>query len=257
MKAGLRDVTNDHSTAQDSVYTLQKESQEGIEKSSRTTSKLFNKIFQQITYDIKQAAADFERETAGIQDQLSGQTAQLRSQVVQKNRQIREKITELERIQSNDNDAADQALAGYKARVRQIFTQCDQEARQEMSRLRTQVNSQLKSGTVRRVQDATKKSRLENLRQAAIKAYARCRNSQTTQNQVQTALEEYRLAQRAIARKEQEIVDDITSLKDEVKAMDGAAKSAGDSGQRAYQTAQTQYADTLQRLNNELQIKKL
>ena len=250
----LQDLTNDFDQAQDRTYELQKEMQDGIEEVQERRASLEQEI-QQITNGIKQAAAEFERKTAAIQQNLSGQAAQLRSQVVQKNRQIRQRITELERIQNNDNSAADQALAQYKGRVREIFTQCDQEARQAAERLRGQVNSQVKTGTVRRLEDATKKGRRENLRQAAIRAYARCRNSQTTQNQVQTALEQYRLEQRAIARKEQEIVDEIDSLTEEVEDMKGAAASIGADGQRAYQAEQTEYTNTLQSLNNELQLK--
>ena len=252
----LRELVDDHSEAQDEVYELQDELQDGIVELQEDRSDLDAEI-QETTKAIKDAPATFEGATAQIQEELSGEVTKLRREVLGMNRAIRAKIRELESIQNNDNNKADQALVRYRGKVAQIFTRCDGEAKDRMAALRGQLNNQVRSGTVQRVADATKENRLENLRQTAIRAYARCRHSQTTQNQVKAALEQYELEQRAISRREQGLIDEIESLRENIEEMHAASEAINESGQRAYKDAQQQYVSALEDLTNQLQMKNL
>ena len=255
-KDRLRELVTDHGDAQDEVERLQGDV---LKETSdvQTEHSEIEKEIQDITRDIKNAPTGFERATDQLQEQLSGQVAELRGETLQINRQIRARITELESIQNNDNEAADRALVIYSAQVARIFTKCDEEAKDRMAALRGQLNNQVQSGTVQRVADATRESRLENLRQTAVKAYARCRSSQVTQDEVRVALQEYELQQRAIARKEQELIDEITSLREAIESIHEESEGINESGQRAYKIAQQQYVSLLEDFTNKLHRKNL
>lgn len=251
----LRDVTNDFQEAQDKVYDLQGDLQKGVEEMQTDRVRIEREI-QQTTSEMERASAEFEGTTARLSEQMSGQMAGLKNQAAGINRQIRARITQLERIQNNDNNAADRALIAYKAAIRGIFTQCDREAKQDVEVLRARLNTQLVSGkAASKLQDATRESRIESLRQTAIRSYAKCRSSQRTQNQVQEALEQYRMDQRIIARREQELIDEIDSLREELEGLRGQSHDIVTSGDRAYQAAHTAYVSELQSLGHELQLK--
>ena len=254
-KDKLRDVTNDFDEAQDQFYKLQGDLQEGVEEMQSDRVRLERET-QEITNEMKRASAEFERTTNQISDNVSGHIAQMKSRATRINRQIREKITAVDRIRNNDNDAADRALVAYKTAIRGIFTHCDGKARQAVEDLRAQLNTRVASGkSVQRLEDATQENRIERLRQLAVKTYAKCRNSQNTQSQVQQALEQYRSDQRSIDRGEQQLIDEIDSLREELKGLEGESHIAVTSGDKAYQAAQTAYVDDLKRLNQELQLK--
>ena len=254
-KDKLRDVTNDFDEAQDQVYELQGDLQEGVEEMQSDRVRLEREI-QETTNEMNRASAEFERTTNQISDNVSGHIAQMKSRATRINRQIREKITAVDRIRNNDNDAADRALVAYKTAIRGIFTQCDREARQAVENLRAQLNTRVASGKgVQRLEDATQENRIERLRQLAVKTYAKCRSSQNTQNQVQAALEQYRIDQRSIDRGEQQLIDEIDSLREELEGLEGESHIAVTSGDKAYQAAHTAYVDDLKRLNQELQLK--
>ena len=253
----LRDVTGDFEEAQQEGFNLQKQLQEGVTQMQNERLALDADI-QNNKNQMARSAHDFDARVREMSDQLSGQAAGLAAGAAGINKQIREKVTELETLQSEDNEELDQARVAYQEAINAIFSECQAQAKDAVEKLRGELNRQRASGkAAKKVEDATQQNKIDKLRDAAIRAYARCRNSSDTLIRVQRAKRQYQLVERAQDRKQQEIFDEINSLTEQHKTLGGQAHGISESVNQAYLSLEREHFDNLEILTQEMQLKNL
>ena len=251
----LSEVTDDLEESQQEVFDLENQLREGVTKAEADRLRLETDI-QNSRNQMARATHEFDSRVQQMNEQLSGQVAGLANGAAQINQQIRGKVTELERLQSEDNAELDLARVAYKDAIDAIFGRCQAIAKEAVERLRSKLNEQRNSGKdAKTVEDATQQNRLDRLRDAAIRAYAKCRGSSDTLIEVQRAQRQYQLVERALDRKQQEIIDEINSLKEQHATIGGQTAGMNDAVNQAYATLERQHFDTLEQLTQEMQLK--
>ena len=249
----LDKVTDDQRETLENIWELQadirendKNYQEGLLKSQED--------IQRLTTQITTATTEFEGQISTVSNEISKSIAEMKNTSTEINQDIRRLSRRLNELQTDNNPEADEATIEYRRKIRQIFARCNGGAGQAVQRLRGLFQAQAASGTVTKLSDATEENRQERLRQTAIRAYAKCRNSQETENEIAEAAETYEMQQRARIRLEGEIIDQIETLQERLENLSVESENIVTSGDKAFETAHEQHVSQVQELNTQLQM---
>ena len=251
----LREITDDFGESQQEVFDLEEQLREGVTKMQSDRLALETAI-QNSRNEMARSTADFDARVREMSDDLSGKAGGLSAAAVGINKQIRDKLTELDKIKSKDNEELDVAKIQYQEAINAIFSGCEAKAKEAIELLRITIRAQKASGkAAEKVEDATQQNTLDRLRDTAIRAYARCRNSSDTFIELQRAKTQYQLVERALDRKEQEILDEIVSLREQHKTIGDQAGGISESANQAYLALEKEHFDNLEILTQEMQLK--
>ena len=252
-KERLDRVVGDQRESLESIWTLQEEVQTNQEEYQKAVQDSQEEI-QSLTTQLTAATTEYEGQVNRASAEISGRVAEMKDESLRINQEIRGLSRKLNELQTDNNAEADQAAIEYRNKVRSIFSRCNGQANARVQQLRELFQIQAASGETNQLSDATQAGRIERFRQTAIRAYARCRNSQGTENELAEAAEIYESRQRARIREEGELTDQITSLKERLEEISVASEDIVTAGDRAFQTAHAQHVSTLDDLGTKLTL---